>query len=32
LLEAIRRPAPAKHGRLAGETGGLVWIKPRPPP
>ena len=30
LLEAMRRPAPAEHGRLAGETGGLVWIKPRP--
>jgi Phytochelatin synthase len=29
LLEAMRRPAPAEHGRLAGETGGLVWIKPR---
>jgi Phytochelatin synthase len=28
LLEAILRPAPAEHGRLAGETGGLVWIKP----
>ena len=28
LLEAMLRPAPAKHGPLAGETGGLVWIKP----
>ena len=28
LLEAMLRPAPAAHGRLAGETGGLVWIKP----
>ena len=32
LLEAMRRPAPAEHGRLAGETGGLIWIKPRPWP
>jgi hypothetical protein len=30
LLEAMLRPAPAEHGRLAGETGGLVWIKPAP--
>jgi hypothetical protein len=22
------RPAPAEHGPLAGETGGLIWIKP----
>ena len=28
LLEAMLRPAPAEHGRLAGETGGVVWIKP----
>jgi Phytochelatin synthase len=28
LLEAMLRPAPAAHGRLAGQTGGLVWIKP----
>jgi hypothetical protein len=27
LLAAMLRPAPAEHGRLAGETGGLVWIK-----
>jgi Phytochelatin synthase len=27
LLEAMLRPAPAEHGPLAGETGGLVWIK-----
>jgi Phytochelatin synthase len=32
LLEAMRRPAPAEHGWLAGETGGLVWIKPRSSP
>jgi hypothetical protein len=28
LLEAMLRPAPVEHGPLAGETGGLVWIKP----
>ncbi len=28
LLQAMLRPAPAEHGPLAGETGGLVWIKP----
>jgi Phytochelatin synthase len=28
FLEAMLRPAPAGHGRLAGETGGLVWIRP----
>ena len=28
LLEAMLRPAPAEHGPLAGETGGLVWIRP----
>jgi Phytochelatin synthase len=28
LLDAMLRPAPAEHGPLAGETGGLVWIKP----
>jgi hypothetical protein len=28
LLEAILRPAPAVHGRLTGQTGGLVWIRP----
>jgi Phytochelatin synthase len=27
LLAAMLRPAPAEHGPLAGETGGLVWIK-----
>jgi Phytochelatin synthase len=27
LLEAMLRPAPAEHGPLAGEIGGLVWIK-----
>ena len=31
LLEAMLRPAPAEHGPLAGETGGLVWIKPAEP-
>jgi hypothetical protein len=28
LLDAMLRPAPPEHGPLAGETGGLVWIKP----
>jgi hypothetical protein len=27
LLDAMLKPAPAEHGVLAGETGGLVWIK-----
>jgi hypothetical protein len=27
LLDAMLRPAPAEHGPLAGEIGGLVWIK-----
>jgi phytochelatin synthase len=31
LLQAVLRPAPAEHGPLAGETGGLVWIKPASP-
>jgi hypothetical protein len=31
LLEAMRRPAPAERGRLAGETGGLVRVILRPP-
>jgi hypothetical protein len=26
-LDALLKPAPAAHGPLAGETGGLVWIK-----
>jgi hypothetical protein len=28
LLKAMLRPAPAANGRLAGQTGGLVWIRP----
>ena len=32
LLDALLRPAPAEHGPLAGETGGLVWIKPSQAP
>ena len=28
VLEAMLRPAPAKHGALAGEIGGLVRIRP----
>ncbi len=31
LLRAMLRPAPAEHGPLAGETGGLVWIRPASP-
>jgi hypothetical protein len=27
LLAAMLRPAPAEHGPLAGETGGLVWLR-----
>ena len=27
LLDAMLKPAPADQGPLAGETGGLVWIK-----
>jgi hypothetical protein len=27
LLDAMLRPAPAEHGPLAGETGGLIWIR-----
>lgn len=27
LLEAMLKPAPAEHGPLAGETGGLIWLK-----
>jgi Phytochelatin synthase len=27
LLDAMLKPAPAEHGPLAGETGGLVWIR-----
>jgi hypothetical protein len=27
LLEAMLRPAPEEHGPLAGETGGLVWVR-----
>ena len=27
LLDAMLRPALPEHGPLAGETGGLVWIK-----
>ena len=31
LLQAMLRSAPAEHGPLAGETGGLVWIRPASP-
>jgi hypothetical protein len=29
LLDSMIRPAPAKFGRLAGETGGLIWVRPK---
>jgi hypothetical protein len=29
LLDSMTRPAPAKFGRLAGETGGLIWVRPK---
>lgn len=28
LLDAMLKPAPAGMGSLAGETGGLIWLKP----
>jgi hypothetical protein len=32
LLKAMRRPAPDGHGPLAGETGGILWIRLAPGP
>jgi hypothetical protein len=29
LLDSMIRPAPAKFGRLAGETGGFIWVRPK---
>jgi hypothetical protein len=29
LLESMRKPAPAKFGPLAGETGGILWVRPK---
>lgn len=29
LLEALLRPAPANQGSLAGQTGGVIWVKLR---
>jgi len=29
LLESMLKPSPAKFGRLAGETGGIIWVRPR---
>jgi hypothetical protein len=29
VLESMLKPAPARFGPLAGETGGLVWVRPR---
>jgi hypothetical protein len=30
LLQSMLKPAPAKFGPLAGETGGIVWVRPKP--
>jgi hypothetical protein len=29
VLESMRKPAPARFGPLAGETGGIVWVRPK---
>lgn len=29
LLQSMLRPAPARFGSLAGETGGIVWVRPK---
>jgi len=29
LLQSLLKPAPAKFGPLAGETGGIVWVRPK---
>jgi hypothetical protein len=29
VLDSLLKPAPAKFGPLAGETGGIVWVRPR---
>lgn len=29
LLASMLKPAPAKFGALAGETGGIVWVRPK---
>ena len=28
LLESLLKPAPATFGRLGGETGGVIWVRP----
>jgi hypothetical protein len=28
LLESMLKPSPAKFGRLGGETGGIIWVRP----
>ena len=28
LLESMLKPAPATFGRLGGETGGIIWVRP----
>lgn len=29
LLQSMLKPVPARFGALAGETGGIVWVRPR---
>jgi hypothetical protein len=29
VLDSMRKPAPAKFTALAGETGGIVWVRPK---
>lgn len=29
MLESMLKPAPASFGPLAGETGGIVWVRPK---
>jgi phytochelatin synthase len=29
VLESMLKPAPARFGPLAGETGGIVWVRPK---
>jgi hypothetical protein len=30
LLDSMLKPAPARFTTLAGETGGIVWVRPKP--
>ena len=29
VLQSMLKPAPAKFGALAGETGGIIWVRPK---